>query len=380
MLNFKRCLKLKKWLKHKSVFLLGPRQVGKSTLIKAEFPEAQYFNLLAMEDYRDFVRYPESLRQKIKPNTKIIIIDEVQKLPHLLDEVQLLIDDRPDIRFILTGSSARKLKRGAANLLGGRALMFQLFPLCFAEAGADLLSKMMVRGGLPSILNSEIYWEELKTYVGTYLREEIQAEGLSRKIEQFSRFIDFAAYLNAEQLNYTKVGNDAGISPRTVRDYVQILIDTLLVDVISPINTPKRKAVATEKLYFFDLGVSNFLLGKKHIEPQTPDFGKNLEHLVYLELKAYQEYMRRDEKICYWRTQNQIEVDFVVGKNIAIEVKGSGRIADSDLKSILMLNEELKLKRKIVVCSETKERTVHGIDIIPYQLFFEQLWDGQILV
>ncbi len=378
-LNFPRNLNLSNWLKHKSLFLLGPRQSGKSTLLKLNFPKATYIDLLASDTFRELSRYPESLSQTIQSGAKQVIIDEVQTLPTLLNEVQRLIDTRPELRFILTGSSARKLRRGQVNLLGGRALEFHLHPLNYAETGEDYLLPRLTKGSLPAILNSEIYWTELKSYVGLYLKEEIQAESAVRKLEQFARFFDMCAWLNGKQLNYTKVGNDSGVSPRTVKDYVQVLIDTLIVSTLPPYRkTASRKTVATEKIYFFDIGVSNFLIGRKEVYPKTPAFGENLEHLIFLELRAYLDYLQRDEMLTYWRTTSQIEVDFIVGDHTAIEVKGAGRVSTQDLKSLKILSEEMVLKTKIVVCDEKEPRTVDGIKIYPIILFLQKLWAGEI--
>jgi predicted AAA+ superfamily ATPase len=358
------------------LFLLGPRQTGKSTLLKTQFPHAIYIDLLHNDTFRMLSRAPETLRELVTSSQNIVIIDEVQKLPVLLDEVQALIDRDSDLRFILTGSSARKLKRGAANLLGGRALFYSLHPLVSKEVAFDRLEDQLCRGSMPGILDSELYWEDLKAYVGSYLREEIQAEGLTRSIENFSRFLDFCAHLNGEQMNYTKIGNDADISPRTIKDYVKILEDTLVGYCVPPFRSKSgRKTVATEKFYLFDVGVAHALLGRKSIERGTPDFGKALEHYVFLELKAKIDYGRFDQKISYWRTQNQLEVDFVLDDSIAIEVKGTGRVTASDLKGLIAIKEDLPIKRAILVCTESHKRiTESGIEIIPIGEFCRELW------
>ena len=373
---YERILKLAPILEHKSLFLLGPRQTGKSTLFKTQFPQAVYIDLLRNDTFRMLSRAPETLRDLAKASEKIIIIDEIQKLPVLLDEVQSIIDSRPDLRFLLTGSSARKLKRGAANLLGGRALFYNLHPLVSKEVEYARLEDRLSRGSMPGILDSEMYWEDLKAYVGSYLREEIQAEGLTRSIENFSRFLDFCAHLNCEQMNYTKIGNDADIPPRTIKDYVRILEDTLVGYCLPPYRAKSgRKTVSTEKFYLFDVGVAHALLGRKIIESGTPDFGKALEHYVFLELKAKLDYSRLDNKISYWRTQNQIEVDFVIDDSIAIEVKGTGRVTASDLKGLVAIKQDLPIKRAILVCNESLRRvTENNIEIIPIEEFCRELW------
>jgi predicted AAA+ superfamily ATPase len=369
---YNRKLQITDILDRKSVFLLGPRQTGKSTYLRQRFPEARYVDLLEADTFRELSSFPETLRQSLLPSDKLIVIDEIQKLPSLLDEIQLLIDRNKDLRFILTGSSARKLKRGAANLLGGRAHFINFHPLVSPELGGGesrVLDRCNV-GALPGIIDSPDAKRDLNNYVGIYLREEIQAEALTRSIESFARVLNFSSHLNTEQINYTKVGNDAGVPPRTVRDYFQIFQDTLIAHILAPYQkTTKRKAVATEKFYFFDTGVARSLARAGDIQQATPAFGKALEHLIYLELLAYRDYTQKDVALYYWRSQSQFEVDFVINDSIAIEVKASARVANQDLEGLKALAEEHTLERKIVVSGESARRTVDGIEIIPYGEF-----------
>ena len=376
--HYPRQLDLSPFLAHRSLFLLGPRQTGKSTLLRRRYPEARTIDLLDSAQFRSFSARPERLGEVVG-NDELVIIDEVQKLPSLLDEVQRLIDaDRA--RFILTGSSARKLKRGQANLLGGRALFFNLFPLTSVEAGWERIRHMLQVGGLPGVIDSPIAWEELKSYVGAYLREEIQAEALTRSIENFTRFLDVAAHFNAEQINYTKIGSDAEVPSRTIRDYVRILEDTLILHVLPAFRGLRRKTAATEKVYFFDVGVANALAMRQSVQPGTKEFGKALEQFVFLELKAALSYSRSDTPLTYWRTRTGIEVDFVIGDEIAIEVKGTGKVAKGDTKSLMALSDELTLRRKIVVCTETDRRvTQEGIEILPIEDFCRALWEGSLI-
>lgn len=378
---YRRLLALEPYIDHKSLFLLGPRQSGKSTLLRSRYPQALYLDLLASDSFRELSRYPESLGERIAASgARLVIVDEVQKLPGILDEVQRLIDRNPRLRFILTGSSARKLMRGHANLLGGRALFFRLHPLVSAELDFERTTDRLRVGSLPSVLDSAIAWEELKAYVGTYLREEIQAEGATRSIENFSRFLDFAAHFSGEQMNFTALGSDAGIPPRTVKDYVSLLEDTLLGHILEPYREGRRrKAVATSKFYLFDVGVTNALLGRKTVERKTPDFGRCLEQLIFLELKAYLDYRRSDAKLCYWRSQSQLEVDFVVGGSVAIEVKGTGRVAARDLRGLRAFAEETRVARQIVVCDEGAARRLDDIDVLPYADFLRALWEDRII-
>jgi predicted AAA+ superfamily ATPase len=377
---YKRQLDLRNIIIRKSAFLLGPRQTGKSTLLRELFPEALYIDLLESETFRELSTFPETLRQRVQDHYKFVIIDEVQKLPNLLDEVQLLIDRNKDLRIVLTGSSARKLKRGKANLLGGRALFLKLHPLVSSELGFERILDRMNWGGLPSILDSHFPQQDINAYVGTYLREEIQAESLTRSIESFSRVLDFSSHLNGAQVNYTKVGNDAQVPPRTVKDYFTLFQDTLIAHLLPCFQgTRKRKAVATDKVYFFDLGVARNLSRSGFIAERSKSFGDSLEHLIFLELLAYKDYLIKDFQLYYWRSRSQLEIDFLLNDEIAIEVKGTSRVDKSDLKGLNALNEEIPLKRKIVVCSESESRTVNDIEILPVIQFLNELWSSKII-
>lgn len=377
---YPRALNLTTALTQRSVFLFGARQTGKSTYLRTAFPEARYIDLLAADTFRTLSAAPESLRQSLGATDRIIIIDEIQKLPSLLDEVHLLIERNKQLRFIITGSSARKLRRGGANLLAGRALTHYLFPLTWSEAGADLLSKKLRIGGLPSVLLSERPWEDLKEYVGTYLQEEIRAEALTRSIEAFSRFLTVAGLANGKQLNFTKIGADAQVPPRTIREFFSVLEDTLIGFQLLPYRKElSRKAVATPKFYFFDVGIAHALKGVKEIAPGTSAYGEALEHLIATELRAFLSYTRSDLSLCYWRTTSQLEVDFLIGDHIAIEVKGTGRVASSDIRSLSALAEDLTLKRKIVVSAESDYRKLDsGIEIMPIEKFLTELWSGAL--
>ncbi len=362
------------------MFLIGPRQTGKSTYLRTHFPKARYVDLLEAETFRELSLYPETLRQKLRDDESLIIVDEIQKLPSLLDEIQLLIDRNPSLRFILTGSSARKLRRGKVNLLGGRALFIRFHPLMSSELDYERTLDRLNWGSLPAVIDSPFPSQDLNSYVGVYLKEEIQAESLTRSIENFSRFLHFSSYLNTQQINYTKIGNDAQIPVRTVRDYFDVLKDTLIADLLPSFQeTKKRKAVATEKCFFFDTGVARSLARHGLIAEGTTEFGHGLEHLIYLELISYKDYSFKDFQLSYWRTLSQIEVDFLIDDHIAIEVKASTRVSTQDLKGLKALGEELTLKRAIVISNEKEKRKVSGIEIIPYKEFLRSLWNGEII-
>jgi predicted AAA+ superfamily ATPase len=378
---FSRILDITPLLEHRSVFLFGPRRTGKSTLLRELFPSAVYYDLLDSVTFRELSSSPELIRQRRQPTQNLIIIDEVQKLPGLLNEVHLLIEKHKELRFILTGSSMRKLRRGGANLLAGRALRANLYPLVTPEVPNVDLTTRLLRGGIPSILTSQIAREDLKAYVGDYLKEEIQGEFEARNLEGFSRFLDLAGTCNGEQVNYSALGTDLGINPKTIREYFQVLEDTLLgVELPSFTKCKKRKPVTTAKFYFFDIGVANILRGNSIEELSQENYGHTLEHLVFNELRAYIDYKRLDISISYWRTYTQFEVDFVLGDNIGIEVKSKVKVSRKDTKGLRALNEEVTLRRRIVVCREESARIDDdGIEIIPINEFLKELWAGKIV-
>ena len=379
---FKRVLNIENTLKRKSLFLLGPRQTGKSTFLKSTIPNAIYIDLLESDTYRTLATNPEKLRQMVLGATNRIVIDEIQKLPSLLNEVQLLIDRDKNLRFVLTGSSARKLFRSGVNLLGGRASKINFSSLVYPEVGPDLTKRRLSLGGLPRVmmLSDDDALKELKDYIGLYLQEEIRAEALTRSIEAFSRFLQVAGHCNAEQVNFTKVGADAQVPSRTVHEYFSILEDTLIGHLVKPFSKTSRKTVSRSKFYFFDIGVQHIINGVKQIGDNSLLLGKALEQLIFLELKAFTQYNEIDMPICYWRTTSQLEVDFVVGDHIAIEVKSGSNITDRDLKGMRALSTEVNLKKKIIVANEPFIRiTDDQIQILPVNSFLANLWDGQVI-
>jgi predicted AAA+ superfamily ATPase len=378
---YQRQLTLNTLIPHKSLFLFGARQTGKSTLLNHLFADARWFNLLEADTYRTLSARPETIRQTLRPSDQLIIIDEIQKLPELMDEVHLLIERNKQLRFILTGSSARTLKKGGVNLLAGRAWLCALHPLVSPELNFERLEDRLTRGGLPAIIDSEFYEQDLRAYVGTYLHEEIQAEGLSRSVGNFSRFLEVAGLSNGEQLNFTAVANDTGVAAKVIREYYHILQDTLLGHLLPAFQkTLKRKAMATAKFYLFDVGIANQLMQRGPVKPGSESFGRALEHLIFLELKAYNDYQRLDYALSYWRSRSGLEVDFVINDAIAIEVKGSSSIQARDCKGIRALAEDTTLQRKIIITNEKLPRTLDdGIEIMPIDYFLRALWSGEIV-
>lgn len=377
MKKFKRIIPLETVLKRKSVLLLGPRRTGKSFFIINQIKPDRIINLLEADTFRKFSARPELLREVIQDKDKIVAIDEIQKLPSLMDEVHSLIETR-GINFILTGSSARKLIRSHTSLMAGRAKRMYLHPLVSAEITNYKLNEILKHGSLPIVFNTDDPWDELKDYTGLYLKEEILAEALVRKVENFSRFIDFAAMSNGQILNYESIARDAQVPARTIREYYALLEDTLMGFILHPIkSTVKRKCISTGKFYFFDIGVLNSIVGRKTVSAKTKEYGALFEHFIFLELKAYINYFSTDSQLGFWRSDEN-EVDFVVNGKIAIEVKATEMVQEKHLKGLLKFGQNEKGDKKIIVSLDKNKRTIGEINIYPYQLFLKDLWAKKI--
>ena len=376
--NIARSIHLKDALLQKSCFLFGPRQTGKSWLIRETLKGYRTYNLLDSETYLKLNRSPSRLREECSPDDRIVIVDEIQKLPTLLDEIHLLIEER-GIHFLLTGSSARKLRRGGVNLLGGRARTKYLHPFVMAELKEHFdLQRALNNGLLPSIYFSEQPGEDLKSYVGTYLKEEIAAEGLTRNVPAFSRFLEIAALCSGDMVNFTKISNDAQVARSTVQEYFQILKDTLLAyEVPAWRKSKKRKAIGTSKFYLFDTGVTRFLQNRDCVKERSPEFGELFEAYMFHELKTYADYHGLDE-IYYWRSVSGYEVDFILGWELAIEVKATKTVGKDDLKGLRALKEEGSFKKYVLVCLEKETRHIEGIEVIFWKDFLKKLWNNEL--
>jgi predicted AAA+ superfamily ATPase len=369
-----RILDLKKTTADKSCFLFGPRQTGKSSLVAHQLPNSVMIDLLDDEIFLRLQQNPKDLSTYITDATKLVVLDEIQRVPTLLNEVHRLIEKKK-IRFLLTGSSARKLRKKGINLLGGRARSRTLHPFVFSEIETSFdLQKIIQFGSVPSILFSPDPWDDLKSYVGDYITEEIITEAATRNIPAFSRFLEVAAISNGQLINYEKISNDAQVARSTVQSYYQILRDTLIgSDLHSYRKTKSRKAITTHKFYFFDLGVVNYLRKVRSIAENSSDFGSAFEALLHHELSAYCDYLPGGE-LSYWRSRSGYEVDFLLNEEIAIEVKATKRVDQNDLKGLLALSEEVSLKRKIIVCRESIPRKIGDIEIFPVRHFLKALW------
>jgi uncharacterized protein len=363
-------------LQRKSCFLFGPRQTGKSSLVRHTLKSAPIYNLLDPDTYLKLSRSPSRLKEEVSAGEPIVVIDEIQKLPQLLDMVHLLIEER-GTKFLLTGSSARKLRRGGINLLGGRALVKHLHPFSFSELGTKfVLTKAVNHGLLPPIYLSQTPEEDLLAYIGTYLKEEVAAEGLIRNIPAFSRFLEVAAFCNGQIINYAKIANDAQVARSTIQEYFEVLKDTLLAYELPAWKaSKKRKAISTSKIYLFDPGVIRVLQNRAETRVGSPEFGALFESYIFHELKAYCDYSGISE-LSYWRSQAGFEVDFILGNQTAIEVKASKTIGTNDLKGLNALMEEKLLKNYVLVSLEQTPRKFAGLEILPWEIFLNNLWQG----
>lgn len=379
---YNRLISLKKE-PDRSFFLWGPRQSGKSTLLHELYPNAKFIDLLQSDVFASYVRRPALLRDQ-DIGDQLTVIDEVQKLPELLDEVHWCIENQKRV-FALCGSSARKLRRGHANLLGGRALRFELYGLNAKEIGPAFdLVRMLNQGYLPSHYDCD--QAELKrlmlSYIGDYLREEIAAEGLVRNLTVFSDFLSMAALSDCEQINFNSFARDLGVSSHTSKEYFNILVDTLIAWYL-PLyrHRPKRKAAASTKFYFADVGVVNTLVKRHFIEPGSELFGKAFENWVAHELRCYNQYSDRLYELSYWLSENDDEVDFLVGDfACGIEAKGVSRIREDHFRGLKALGREHpETKTRVLVVFEGEpQKLADGIRVLNHLDFVRELWAGNL--
>jgi predicted AAA+ superfamily ATPase len=353
-----RTLDLNALLAKKSHFLFGPRQTGKSFLVARTLRGARVYDLLDSATYLALARDPGRLEQELDPRSRLVVIDEVQRLPELLNAVQRLIETRR-VRF-----------------LGGRARVRHLHPLTSHELGPHFdLARAASRGLLPAIYFSDDPKADLQAYAGAYLQQEVVAEATTRNVPAFSRFLKVAATCNGTMVNFTGIANDAQVPRTTVYEYFEILKDTLLIhEVPAWKKTLKRKPIGTSKYYFFDVGVVGALQGRE-FRPGTPEFGEAFETIAVHELLSYRDYVTADP-VCYWRSKSGFEVDFVLGDHTAVEAKAKPNVSSQDLRGLRALREEGALRRYVCVCLEPRPRRVDGIEVLPLRDFLARLWEG----
>lgn len=382
---FSRCLKMTLPAKQ-SAFLWGARQVGKSTYLTEHFPHSMVINLLKSDVFLAMSQQPSLLRERILALSEEllrypIIIDEVQKVPLLLDEVHWLIENT-EAQFILCGSSARKLKRSGANLLGGRAWKYHLYPLITKEIPNFELLKALNTGLLPPHYLSLHPQKSLQAYIENYLTQEIKAEGLVRSLPSFSRFLDSMAFCNGEMINYANIARDCGVNAKTVQNYFEILVDTLLGYYLPPYTRRVSRDILfqTQKFYLFDVGVANYLANRSINALKGAEAGKSFEHFIFMELIAYKNMNDKRWNITYWRTKTGYEVDFILGDAVmAIEVKISECVQRADLKGLIAFCEEHPETRALVISQDSAPRKIKAngsidIEILPWRIFLENLW------
>lgn len=377
-----RILKLEE-TREDSLFLWGSRQTGKSTLLRMLFPKATVYDLLKSDVRMALQMRPAQLREECEllDDGELVIIDEVQKVPALLDEVHWLIENK-GLRFILSGSSARKLRRSGANLLGGRALRKTLFPLVSAEIPDFDLNRALNHGMLPHHYLMDNPAMRIQSYIGDYLQQEIVEEAIVRKLDSFTRFLQVAALSNGEIVNYTNIAQDCGISSKTVKEYFSILEETLLGFYLpSYTRVIKRRVIQSPKFYYFDVAIPNHLLHRVPLQQGTDVYGHALEHLVVQELRAFLSYRHPFKDLSYWHTlDNKYEVDVILGNaEVAIEVKSSNNITSHDTRGLKAFAEEYPDAKLYLLSLEDRPRKFNGVEVWPVKQFFQRLWSGKVI-
>ncbi len=379
-----RHLDIERLLARRSVFLFGPRQTGKTTYVRRQLDRtvALTFSLLDQGLLTAVLADPTRIRREIEARAlreAVVCIDEIQKCPPLMDEVHLMIEER-GIRFLLTGSSARALKRGGVNMLGGRGSDRVMHPFSWSEIRDRFsLDRALNHGLLPPHYLSDDPDEGLASYVDRYLTEEIAAEGLARSLPGFARFLQTAALTNAQVLNYSNVARDAQVPRQTVVQWYAVLRDTLIAfDLPAWTRTVRRKAVETARFYFFDTGVVRALRRLPRIGETSADFGEFFEHYVFMELRAWIDYRRPRTALAFWRSRSGLEVDFILDDRVAIEAKAARRVQPKHLRGLLALADEGLVERSIIVCREDRPRLERGIEIWPLEFFLTELWQDRL--
>jgi predicted AAA+ superfamily ATPase len=380
--NYTRALRLP-IVGTETFFLWGARQTGKSSLLKASYGDVKWIDLLRADVYRRYSTRPEILREELDLEpADFVVVDEVQKVPQLLDEIHWLHENR-GVHFALCGSSARKLKRGHGNLLGGRALRYELYGLTANELGEAFdLRRALNNGTLPRIYGSPQARRLLNAYVAEYLKEEVMAEGLVRHLPPFSNFLNAAGLSDGEQVNYTNIARELGVSRETVRGYFEILSDTLVATTLQAYRRrPKRRLSVADKFYFNDVGVANFLARRGEVLPGSDAFGKAFENWVFHELRAYNAYCERFAQFSFWRLSSGVEVDFIVNDMAcAIECKAAAAIRNNHLKGLRELAKDYpSVGERVIVSLEPESRqSADGIKILSVSDFVRMLWDGRL--
>ena len=365
-----------------SIFLFGARQTGKSTILRKQLSGCVYIDLLDTSVKARFRKRPGLLYEilKDKPEGTVVVIDEIPEVPELLNEVHRLMTEF-NHRFVLCGSSARKLRRKGYNTLGGRALPCYFYPLVSAEIPDFDLDHALLYGMIPPHYTAKNASRRLSAYIDVYLKEEIKEESLVRNLDAFQRFLEVAALTDGEMVNNNNIAQDCGVSSATVASYFNILEDTLIgYQIPAYRKVMKRRLVQAPRFYYFDVGVANHLLHRKELTRGTPEYGHAFEHFVIQELKAYLGYTHSEERLTYWRTYSGIEVDAVIGDaKVAIEIKSVEEVQQRHLKGLKVFGEEHPQCRRIIVTLDPFNRTIDEIECIYLKDFLQMLWKGILL-
>lgn len=365
-----------------AMFLFGARQTGKSTLLKERFPKAIYIDLLKSDVRNRFKQHPEEFRESLLryPPETLVIVDEIQKVPDLLDEVHWLMVEK-GLWFILSGSSARKIKKSGANNLGGRAIPETLFPLVSAEIPDFDIERAVQNGMIPRHYMVANARNRMRAYIDLYVKEEIIEEALVQNVDEFIRFMEVAAIMDGEILNYENVASDCGVSANTVKAYYKILVDTLLgFEVPAYRKVIKRKLYKSPRFYYFDIGIANHLTKRYQLAPKTPEYGHAFEHLIIQEIVAYLAYTNSDEELTHWHTYENIEVDAIIGDaRVAIEIKSTDHVDHGDKKGIMEFAKEHPNAKQILVSRDRISRRSGNVDLYYVTDFFKALWAGEII-
>ena len=364
------------------MFLFGGRQVGKSTLLKERFPEAVFVDLLKSDLRTRYKQNPELFRESLLryPPGTIVIVDEIQKVPDLLDEIHWLMVEK-GLWFIMSGSSARKIKHSGANNLGGRAIPETLYPLVSAEIPDFDLNRAVQNGMIPRHYMVSNARNRMRAYIDLYLKEEIIEEALVQNVDEFVRFMEVAAIMDGEILNYESVASDCGVSANTVKAYYKILVDTLIgFEVPAYRKVIKRKIYKASRFYYFDVGIANYLTKRYYLAEKTPEYGHAFEHLVMQEIVAYMGYTNSDEELSYWHTYENLEVDAVIGDaRVAIEIKSTDKADHDDKKGLMEFAKEHPDTKQILGSRDRISRRSGDVDFYYVVDFFKALWAGEII-
>jgi predicted AAA+ superfamily ATPase len=366
---------------NQSFFLFGPRGTGKSTWLKATFPNAYFIDLLDPTVQIEYLTDPGKLLQVVRSlkNGTDVIIDEVQKVPELLSAVHVLIEEKRGWRFILTGSSARKLRRTGADLLAGRGLLLTMHPFMATELGSIFsLEHALTHGTVASVTMAPSPQDALKAYITIYLREEVQQEALVRNLSIFNRFLHTISFSQASQVNSTSIGRECGVDRKTIDAWIQILEDLLISTTIFPFTKRAARALATHpKFFFFDCGVYRSLRPKGPLDLPAEIDGVALESLVFQHFKAWNAYHGSETEIFFWRTRTGIEVDFIIyGERDfwAIEVKNTNRIRPEDLKGLKIFKSDYPESKQILLYRGSDHLLINDITCIPIDFFLQNLY------